>query len=387
MISLERTEILRQAVVDVAESRDRGPRPRCRTTPVFFGTNPAIQNLAAMIQRVGSCDAPVLIQGETGSGKEVFARELHKASPRADRPLLKINCAALPSELVESELFGHRRGAFTGAAQHKSGMFELADRGAILLDEIGDMDMRVQAKLLTVLQEQEFYPLGGRQPIRVNVRVFAATHHNLEQAVAKANFRADLYYRLNVINFHLPPLRDRREDILPIAEILLIRHAAPGTSIPTISTELERALLTYDWPGNVRELENVMRRLLIVRNEELVMEELKRPRRNRPEQLEKSAESDSVGRSDESSEGDPALNTISEAGGDAAREAIIAALEAARWNRKAAASLLGTGYKGLLYQMRKLGIVDINQPLIPRNGTRAPRKPTQQYASRAAETR
>ena len=318
-----------------------------------------------MIQRVGSCDAPVLIQGETGSGKEVFARELHRVSPRAHRTLLKINCVALPSELIESELFGYRRGAFTGAAQNKPGMLELADNGAVLLDEIGDMDVRLQAKLLTFLQEQEFYPLGGRQPIRVNVRVFAATHHDLEQSVAKGSFRADLYYRLNVITFHLPPLRDRREDILPMAAVLLRRHAVPGTSIPRISPELERALLTYEWPGNIRELENIMRRLLVLRNQELVIAELKRPHRNFAVKGMGGLEADCTRYSDERPEAHPFPDSISKTARDAEREAIIAALEAARWNRKAAASYLGVGYKALLYKMKRLGIADVDAPIRP----------------------
>jgi len=308
-----------------------------------------------------------LFRAKQGRAKRYLPGSCTGFSPRADKPLLKVNCATLPSELIDSELFGYRRGAFTGAVQDKPGQFELADGGTILLDEIGDMDVRLQARLLTVLQDQEFYPLGGRNAVRVNVRVIAATNNDLENAVAMASFRADLYYRLNVINLYVPPLRERREDILPIAAFLLKRHAAPGTPIPRISPALERALLAYVWPGNIRELESVMRRLLIVRNEDLVIAELDRPRRNQVQTFDAGVGAHSVERPADSSHRHPVLEGISKAGGDAERAAIIAALESARWNRKAAAFLLGTGYKALLYRIKKLGISDINSPLILRS--------------------
>lgn len=378
LVSPVRPNKLRQAVASALESWPRRVPTNLHSSPVWFSTNPAMQSLTSMIQRVGPSDAPVLIQGETGSGKEVLARELHRFSPRADKPLRKVNCAALPSELIDSELFGYIRGAFTGAVQDKPGQFELADGGTILLDEIGDMDVRLQARLLTFLQDQEFYPLGGRKAVRVNVRVIAATNADLENAVAMASFRADLYYRLNVINLHVPPLRERREDILPIAAFLLKRHAAPGTAIPAISPALGRALLAYVWPGNIRELESVMRRLLIVRNEDLVIAELNRPRRSQAQTSEGGIEAPSVERPADSSHRHPVLEVISKAGGDAEREVIMAALESARWNKKAAAFLLGTGYKALLYRIKKLGITDINSPLTPR--ARAGARPTSNRA-------
>ena len=168
-----------------------------------------MKEIQALVAQIGWSEAPVLIQGETGTGKEVIARELHAQSPRANKPFLKLNCAALPSELVESELFGYERGAFTGAFQKKAGMFEIANGGTILLDEIGDMDVRLQAKLLQVLQDQEFQRIGGKETIKVDVRVMAATHRDLEKAIGERTFREDLYYRLNVINVVLPPLRER----------------------------------------------------------------------------------------------------------------------------------------------------------------------------------
>src|SRR5208282_2143438 len=226
----------------------------------------------ALIGHVGWSEASVLIQGETGTGKEVLARELHANSPRAGNIFLKLNCAALPSELVESELFGYERGAFTGAFQKKIGMFEAADGGTILLDEIGDMDVRLQAKLLQVLQDREFQRIGGKEVIRVDVRVMAATHRDLEKAIVDRSFREDLYYRLNVINLQVPPLRERREDIFPLAERLLTKHSS-GKGV-TITHELKNALMAYGWPGNVRELENVIRKLVVLRDGGLIAREL-----------------------------------------------------------------------------------------------------------------
>src|ERR1700730_1048652 len=198
-------------------------RAAAAKTAGFTSSDPRMKEIEGLIPRIGWSEAPVLIQGETGSGKEVLARALHANSSRADEPFLKLNCAALPSELVESELFGYERGAFTGAFQKKSGMFEMAKGGTILLDEIGDMDVRLQAKLLQVLQDQEFQRIGGRETIKVDVRIMAATHRDLEKCIQDRQFREDLYYRLNVINIHLPPLRDRKEDVVPMAEFLLRR--------------------------------------------------------------------------------------------------------------------------------------------------------------------
>ena len=245
-----------------------------RKQPIFFGTSPYMRELQNLIGQIGWSEAPVLIQGETGVGKEVFARELHAQSPRARKPILKLNCAALPSELVESELFGYERGAFTGAFQKKPGMFELADSGTILLDEIGDMDFKLQAKLLQVLQDQEFQRLGGKDTIRVDVRIIAATHRDLEKAILENAFREDLYYRLNVINVRVPPLRERKEDILPMAEFLLRKHTAAGAVLAPLPPSLRELFLNYHWPGNIRELENVIRKFFVLRDPRLIEEDL-----------------------------------------------------------------------------------------------------------------
>jgi two-component system response regulator AtoC len=324
----------------------------------FRSTNQRVVEIEASVEQIGYSGAPVLIQGETGSGKEVLARSLHEHSLRSGKPFLKFNCAALPSELVESELFGYERGAFTGAFEKKAGIFELADGGTILLDEIGDMDIRLQAKLLQVLQDHEFRRIGGKEIIKVNVRVIAATHRNLEQAIVEQAFREDLYYRLNVVAFELPPLRERTDDIIALAQFLLRKHAAGDQRVPALSPEMCQAMLAYSWPGNVRELENCMRKFLIFRDPDIMTRDL----------LGKAARK-SAGYF--RSEGHvfpierrlapevPVLAQVTKARQQAEVEAILAALEATRWNRKQAASILKTAYKSLLYKMKKLGIDDM----------------------------
>ena len=272
-------EDLRTAITRALGARNNGDYARPLRSPApstrsFVATNTRMQEIQSLIGQIGWSEAPVLIQGETGSGKEVIARELHAQSPRAGKPFLKLNCAALPSELVESELFGYERGAFTGAFQKKSGMFEQADRGTILLDEIGDMDIRLQAKFLQVLQDHEFQRIGGKDTVKVDVRVMAATHRDLEKAIDERSFREDLYYRLNVINLQVPPLRERKEDILPLAEFLLKRHATQAAPLPAITGDLKHAMMTYHWPGNVRELEIFVRKLLIFARPAVLVQEL-----------------------------------------------------------------------------------------------------------------
>jgi two-component system response regulator AtoC len=302
-----------------------------------------------------------LIQGETGTGKEVLARELHAHSPRANQAFLKLNCAALPFELVESELFGYERGAFTGAFQKKAGMFELADGGTILLDEIGDMDVRLQSKLLQVLQDQQFQRIGGKEMISVDVRVLAATHRDLEKAIADRSFREDLYYRLNVINLVLPSLRERKDDIIPLAEFLLKRHAPEKGSAALLTWELKEALFNYSWPGNVRELENVIRKLLVLRDPELIARELHMKTRRRPVVSVSVTEQRLLAAPEP--ENSAILEQVTLAKQQAETEAILSALNATRWNRKKAAAMLKIDYKALLYKMKKLGVEDSVMPM------------------------
>jgi formate hydrogenlyase transcriptional activator len=230
----------------------------------IIGDSPALRIALDQVQDVAATDSTVLLLGETGTGKELFARAVHQRSPRRQRALVRVNCAALPASLIESELFGHERGAFTGAVSTRQGRFELADRGTIFLDEIGDLPLEIQAKLLRVLQEGEFERLGSSHTRKVDVRVVAATHRNLEAGVADGTFRADLYYRLSVYPIRLPPLRERPEDIPRLVWFLIHkRKRVLHREITKVSAEAMRALQEYDWPGNVRELENVIERAMI----------------------------------------------------------------------------------------------------------------------------
>jgi formate hydrogenlyase transcriptional activator len=231
----------------------------------FIGTSSALRSLLAEVEQVAPTDSTVLVLGETGTGKELIARAIHNLSKRRGRPLVKLNCAAIPSDLLESELFGHEKGAFTGAMAQKVGRFEMADTGTVFLDEIGDLPLLLQPKLLRVLQEQEFERLGSGRTHKINVRVVAATHRDLAQMVTRNEFRSDLYYRLNVFPVSVPPLRERREDIrqlvLHFAEVFARRM---GKQIDEIPETTMNALLAYSWPGNVRELRNLIERAVIL---------------------------------------------------------------------------------------------------------------------------
>jgi len=217
------------------------------------------------VEQVASTSATVLILGESGTGKELFARAVHNNSPRRDRPLVKVNCVALPENLIESELFGHEKGAFTGANARRIGRFELANKGTIFLDEIGDLPLGLQAKLLRVLQEGEFERLGNPSTTQVDVRVIAATNRNLEKAIKAGDFREDLYYRLNVFPIEVPPLRNHKEDISLLVNHFVMKYATKtGKKIKTVSSKLLKTLGAYHWPGNIRELENVIERAVIL---------------------------------------------------------------------------------------------------------------------------
>ncbi len=234
------------------------------TGEAMVGRSRPMQEVYKAIGRVAPTDATVLIRGESGTGKELVARALYQHSTRANRPFLVINCVAIPETLLESELFGYEKGAFTGAVQRKVGKIEQADGGTVFLDEIGDMPLKIQAKILRLLQEKSIERLGGRQTIPVDVRIIAATNRNLEDAVSEGRFREDLYYRLKVVTIWLPPLRDRAEDIIPLTEYFLSRFSAEMNMVnPGMSKEARQVLLRYNWPGNVRELANTISRALI----------------------------------------------------------------------------------------------------------------------------
>jgi len=357
-------EDLRNRMLKVAAPAPRPPREEDGVMHNFWGSSRPMREIQSLIRRVGSSDAPVLINGETGAGKEVLAREIHHHSRRGGRVFLKLNCAALPAELVESELFGYERGAFTGAFQRKTGLFEQADHGTILLDEIGDMDYRLQAKLLQVLQDREFQRLGGREMVRVDVRVMAATHRNLPEAIENETFREDLYYRLNVINIQIPPLRERREDVIPLARRFLQKYAEGEE--PPLTPELQQAMMEHDWPGNVRELENLIRRYLVFRNPAEMVGQLtllrhsaharQAPRHNGAVRHEPVRSAPGPVLHDIATAERHSLADAARAQQEAETAAILHALEKAKWNRKSAARALEIDYKALLYKMKKLNI-------------------------------
>jgi two-component system NtrC family response regulator/two-component system response regulator HydG len=254
------------------ETRQLRQRVRDRVAPNnIVGDSPPMQRVFEIVDQVAPSRATVLIAGESGTGKELVANALHQRSPRANGPFIKLHCAALAESLLESELFGHERGSFTGAMARKDGRFQLADGGTLFLDEIGEISPAIQVKLLRFLQEHEFERVGGTQTIRVDVRVIAATNRNLTEEVAKGRFREDLYYRLNVVALEIPPLRERRSDIPPLAKFFLERYAKEnGKPALGFSPEALELLAAYDWPGNVRELENAIERAVVLTSGSLV---------------------------------------------------------------------------------------------------------------------
>jgi two-component system response regulator AtoC len=325
----------------------------------------------------------VLIRGESGTGKELVARALFATSPRHDKPFVKVNCAALPTELLESELFGFERGAFTGAMSHKPGKFEFANHGTMFLDEIGDMSPPLQAKLLQVLQDGEFSRLGGKHDVHVDVRVVAATNRDLARAVTDAEFREDLFFRLNVVAITLPPLRERRDDIPMLTDYFLKKYAVqynkPHT---TVSAETLQLFMEYDWPGNIRELENLIKRVVVLGGESAIQKDITQsiaaaltrnglrppvaaangqamPSTNGGVQPTPSAplvDATAIAAA-AADAGNYSLKDVSRtAAREAERELIQRMLQQTRWNRKETAENLGISYKALLYKIKENGL-------------------------------
>jgi len=303
----------------------------------IIGSSPALESVLEQVERVAPTDSTVLIQGETGTGKELIARAVHNLSARCGRPFIKLNCAAIPFDLLESELFGHERGAFTGAIAQKIGRFELADKGTLFLDEVGDIPPGLQPKLLRVLQEQEFERLGSTRTHQVDVRLVAATNRNLVDMVKRNEFRSDLYYRLNVFPVPLPPLRARREDIPALVEHFVDTYARRmSKQIDHISPETMSELTSYAWPGNIRELQNFIERSVILTSGNVLESPLA--------SLRNAAEAESLG------------PTTME---DAEREHIRKILEQTRWvvaGPNGAAARLGIKRSTLYFRMQRLGI-------------------------------
>jgi two-component system response regulator AtoC len=351
--------------------------------PMVFGDSVEMREVKELIERSAGTDVTVLIRGESGTGKELVARALYASSQRRDKPFVKVNCAALPTELLESELFGFERGAFTGAIQQKPGKFEFANKGTIFLDEIGDMSYPLQAKLLQVLQDHEFTRLGGKQDIRVDVRVIAATNKDLQKACGEGQFRDDLFFRLNVVSIDLPPLRERRDEIPVLTEYFLRKYSAEyNRPHLDVSPDTMQLFMDYAWPGNIRELQNLVRRIVVLGTESPVRKEigLGFPVAARRASLSPASEAAAVPAAPPPpapayapaaaapaaaapappaapDEGSTSLKDISRI---AAREAekvlILRMLQQTRWNRKETAQILGISYKALLYKIKDAGL-------------------------------
>ncbi|HVZ18929.1 MAG TPA: sigma-54 dependent transcriptional regulator [Terriglobales bacterium] len=313
----------------------------------FVAASPAMKKIRSQAKLVANVDIPVLMLGESGTGKEVVSRLIHKYSPRAHRTFLKVNCAAVPADLLESELFGYEPGAFTGATHSKPGKFELCNKGTILLDEIGEMPPQLQAKLLHVLQDQQFSRLGSRNIVKVDVRIIAATNIDIPRAIAEKKLREDLYYRLNGFTISLPPLRERKEEIG-----ILLRHfisqvaESYGRPSMTVSPRLMEACERYSWPGNLRELGNFVKRFLILGDEELAINELQAG----------GPLATGSGGAFATSSPSGLKGLVRNVKDEAEIEAISKALEQTNWNRKKAAALLKISYKALLYKIRQYDI-------------------------------
>ena len=352
---------------------------------LFWGDSPEMQAISSVIEQVSDSDVTVLIRGESGVGKELVARAIHQRSSRKDRPFVKVNCAALPAELLESELFGHEKGAFTGAATTRIGKFEQADTGTIFLDEIGEMKAALQAKLLHVLQDAQFTKLGSNKSINVDVRVVAATNRDLELMMINGEFREDLYYRLKVIEVTVPPLRERRSEISHLTGFFIDRYARRyNRPVRHLSETLAGLFQTYDWPGNIRELENMIKRIVILQDESLVVREMTRvgrphaayavagvgagssaPGAARIPPLAEAADEaevidDDLLLADDAmaapSTGSKLADVAKSASIKAERALIEETLNIVHWNRRRAAEQLGVSYKTLLNKIKECGI-------------------------------
>ena len=313
----------------------------------FIGDTPSMNKVFRTIEKVADTDSTILILGESGTGKELVARAIHYHSARRDKPLIPVNCGAIPEELLESELFGHEKGAFTNAIRTRIGRFEMANGGTIFLDEIAEMSPHLQVKLLRVLQEQEFERLGGTRTIRCDVRIIAATNKNLEQAVEKGKFREDLYFRLNVIPIQLPPLRERKNDIpLLVNHFLEQMNKAKNKKIRGMEKEVLEALEAYDWPGNVRELENVIERMVILADGEYITVS------DLPEKIAVHRRRPDISVTELPEEG----VSLSQAVNQYERQLIISALEKTGWVKNRAAKLLRMNRTTLVEKIKKQGI-------------------------------
>ncbi|WP_161865023.1 sigma-54-dependent transcriptional regulator [Pseudomonas yangonensis] len=322
--------------------------PEGEETPVdsrLLGDSPPMKSLRKQIQKLSRSQAPVYISGESGSGKELVARLIHEQGPRIEQPFVPVNCGAIPSELMESEFFGHKKGSFTGAIEDKQGLFQAANGGTLFLDEVADLPLPMQVKLLRAIQEKAVRAVGGQQEVVVDVRILCATHKDLAAEVAAGRFRQDLYYRLNVIELRVPPLRERREDIAQLAEVMLARLAeGTGLTAAKLHPDALEKLKNYRFPGNVRELENMLERAYTLCEDDQIT----------PSDLHLA---DASGPGNEGGEASLAqIDNLEDYLEDIERKLIMQALEETRWNRTAAAQRLGLTFRSMRYRLKKLGI-------------------------------
>lgn len=340
-VALDRLRQLVEDGLDINETEDHREEE-----DNLIGDGPAMKALKAQVRKLARSQAPIYISGESGSGKERIARLIHVLGPRREKPFVAVNCGAIPSELMESEFFGHRKGAFTGAVEDRKGLFREADGGTLFLDEVADLPLHMQVKLLRAIQEKTVRPVGEAKEFQVNLRILCATHKNLSQEMAAGHFRQDLYYRLNVIEAHVPPLRERPEDLPTLTEHILKRLSeAWDTTPPAISTEAKQALASYPFPGNVRELENTLERALTLCDGQTITEaNLSLQPAPTPEP--------SISQSRNPSR--PANLPLEDFLQDIEKQEILNALEATHWNRTAAAKRLGMTFRSLRYRLKKL---------------------------------
>ncbi len=330
---------LRQPPATVSRAAVPGGLPELR------GDSPPMAQVRALIGKLARSQAPVHVSGESGTGKELAARLIHVLSPRADRPFVPVNCGAIPHDLIESELFGHVKGSFTGAHADKAGLFQAADGGTLFLDEVADLPLALQVKLLRAIQEKAIRPVGAAREVPVDVRVLSATHQDLAALVAAGRFRQDLYYRINVIGLRMPPLRERPEDVPPlVADILGRLSGAQGRPQPRLEPAALKRLIGYGFPGNVRELENILERAMALAEGERIT----------PEDLGLPEAAGTTTRVETTAGGE--AGSIDDHLHELEREAIIKALEETRWNRTAAARKLGISFRQLRYRLEKLGL-------------------------------
>ncbi|MBA1248092.1 sigma-54-dependent transcriptional regulator [Pseudomonas luteola] len=335
---------LRELVSTALRLSSSAPAPIKVADHRLLGDSPPMRTLRAQIGKLARSQAPVYISGESGSGKELVARLIHEQGPRADRPFIPVNCGAIPSELMESEFFGHKKGSFTGAIEDKQGLFQAAQGGTLFLDEVADLPVAMQVKLLRAIQEKAVRPVGGQQEVALDVRILSATHKDLAAEVAADRFRQDLFYRLNVIELRVPPLRERREDIAELCSTILKRLAKESQQdLAQLTDDALAKLKSYRFPGNVRELENMLERAYTLCEDNLI----------KPSDLRLADTPQS------SSTGETSLANISNLEDyleEIERKLIMQALEETRWNRTAAAERLGLSFRSMRYRLKKLGI-------------------------------